>query len=169
MIGDDHDRRAGRRDVDDLADELIRAPVDAFDRVAEFLRERRVERGMRGIEQPEHHVLHAIGRFDHADEEIPVVARELIEDDVRAVVERAEQVVHERLLVDALLTQRVGRLRPAERAVRPEPLVEIRGEARRRGERHRRRVRPEVDGRRVELELVAGVREIERAASRGCG
>ena len=40
-----------------------------------------------------------------------------LEDHLRAVVEGAVEVVHERLLVDAVLVERPGRFGPAERAV----------------------------------------------------
>ena len=58
-----------------LADELIGAPVDALDRVAELRGQRRVVHRVLRIDQPPHHVLHAIGRFDDADEQVPVAAR----------------------------------------------------------------------------------------------
>ena len=66
---------AGADALDDLADELVGAPVDALDRVAEFRRQRRVVQRMLRIDQPPHHVLHAVGGLDHADEQIPVLAR----------------------------------------------------------------------------------------------
>ena len=50
---------------------------------------------------------------------------EAVEDHLRAVVEGAVQVVHERLLVDAVFVERPGGLGPAERPEEAEPVVEI--------------------------------------------
>ena len=64
--------------------------------------------------------------FDHADEQVPLTAsRGAGGITWRAIVERAIQVVHERLLVDAVLVQRPRGFGPAERPIGPEPLVEI--------------------------------------------
>ena len=66
---------AGADALDDLADEVVRLPVDALDRIAVLRGERRVVHRMLRIDQPPHHVLHAVGGLDHADEQIPVPAR----------------------------------------------------------------------------------------------
>ena len=55
--------------------------------------------------------------------------------------------------------QRPRRLRPPERPVIAEALEQVAGERRRRRHRHRRIVRLPVDGRDVELQLVAGVHQ----------
>ena len=81
------------------------------------------------IDQPPHHVLDAIGRLDDADEQVPVAARRAGQDDLGAIVERAIQVVHERLLVHPPFVQRPRRLGPAERPVVAEPLEQLAGEA----------------------------------------
>ena len=104
--------------------------------------------------QPPHHVLHAVGRLDHADEQIPVAGVDAAEDHLRAIVERLVEVLHERLLVHAPFVQRPRRLGPSERPVVAEPLEEIAGERRRRRHRQRRRVRLPVDRRDVQLQLV---------------
>ena len=68
-------RHAGADALDDLADEVVGALVDALDRVAELRRQRGVVERMFRIDQPPHHVLDAVGRLDHADQQIPVLAR----------------------------------------------------------------------------------------------
>ena len=146
--------------LEHFADELIGAPVDAQDRVAKLRRKGGVVHRVFGIEQPPHHVLHAVGRFDDADQQIPVTGIDPAEDDLRAVVERLVEIVHERLFVHAALVQRPRRFGPAERAV-----VAQRG---RRGRRRTTRaheigsggaVRLPVHRRHVELQLVAGVHQ----------
>ena len=115
----------------DLADEIIATAVDALDRIAEFRRERFVVHRMLRVDEPPHHVLDAVGGFDDADEQVPLLRVEPLQDDLRAIVERAEQIVHERLLVEPIFVERPGGLGPAERAIRSEPLIEIgrKGEA----------------------------------------
>ena len=103
---------------DDFADELVALSVDPLDRVAELRGERLVVHRVGRIDQPPHHVLDAIGRLDDADEQVPLLRVDPLQDHLRAVVERAVEILHERLLVDAVFVQRPGRLGPAERPVR---------------------------------------------------
>jgi hypothetical protein len=102
-------------------------------------------------------VLHAVGGLDDADEEVPSFRIDPVQDDLRAVVEGAIEVLHELLLVQAIFVERPGGLRPAERPVGPEPLVQIGGK--RFGKRHCRRriVRLPVHGRDIELQIVIGL------------
>ena len=159
MVGDDHDSRARLEVLEDFADELIGAAVDALDRIAELRRERGVVHRVRRIDEPPHHVLDAVGRFDDADQHVPVAGVDAVEDHLRAIVERLVEVVHERLLVHAALVQRPRRLGPAERAVVAEPIEEVAGERRGRRDRQRRIVRLPVHRRDVELQLVVGVHQ----------
>ena len=105
--------------------------------------------------------------FDHADEQVPLLRVEALENHLRAVVERAIQVVHERLFVDAVFVQRPRGFCPAERSIGSEPFVEVGGE--RCGRRHRRRriVRIPVDGRDIELQIRCRRRSDRTAPSRG--
>ena len=112
MTGD-----AGTDALDDLADEVVGALVDALDRVAELRRQRRVVERMLRIDQPPHHVLHAIGGLDHADQQVPVLGVDALQDHLGAIVEGDHQVVHERLLVHAVFVQRPGRFGPPQRPV----------------------------------------------------
>ena len=72
---------------------------------------------MLGVHEPPHHVLHAIGRFDDADQHVPVARVDAIEDDLGTIVKRLVQVRHERLFVHASFVQWPGRFGPPERPV----------------------------------------------------
>ena len=144
-----------------FADEVVALAVDALDRVAVLRRQRLVVHRVRRIDQPPHHVLHAIGRFDDADQQVPLLGVDPLEDHLRAVVERAVEIVHEDLLVDAVFVERPGRFRPAERAVRAEALVDVGRERRRRRHRRRRVVGPPVHRRDVQLQLRSGADQIQ--------
>ena len=101
-------------------------------------------------------MLDAIGGFDDADEQIPLMRIEPLQDDLRTIVEGAIQVVHERLLVDPILVQRPRGFGPSERTIGAEPLVERGRERRRRRHGRRRIVRLPVDWRHVQLQLGPG-------------
>jgi hypothetical protein len=125
MVGDDEDGGARINPLQYFADELIGAPVHTKDGIAVLCRQRRVVHRMLRVEQPPHHVLHSIGRFDDADEQIPVARVDAAEDHLGAIVERFVEVVHERLLVHPPFVQRPRRLRPPERPVVAKTLEQI--------------------------------------------
>ena len=145
----------------DLADQIVAPSIHVFNRVAESQGCRVVVRRVRGIHQPPHHVLHVIERVDFADEQIPFLRVEALQDDLHAIVERTIKVVHERFLVDQARVERRGRFSPAERAIRADAFEDIGGEARGRRKPRRRPIGTPVDGRCVESERRAGARQAE--------
>ena len=88
--------------------------------------------------KPPHHVLDAVGGLDHADEQVPVPRIDAAQDDLRAVVERSIEVLHERLFVHAAFIERPRRLGPAKRPVVAEALEEVAGKRRWRRDGQRR-------------------------------
>ena len=77
------------------------------------------------VGQPPHHVLHAIGGLDDADEQVPVARVETAEDHLRAVFERAVEVLHIYGFVHSAFIERPCRFRPSKRAIWADALVEL--------------------------------------------
>ena len=112
------------------------------------------------IREAPHHVLDAVGGFDHADEQVPVVRVDAVENHLRPIVEGAVQILHERGFVHPAFVERPRRFGPAERPVSADALVEIACEGWRRRDRQRGSVRLPVHRRHVELQLLPGVDQI---------
>jgi hypothetical protein len=55
--------------------------VDALVSVAQLRRQRGVVERMLLVGEPPHHVLHAVGGLDHADQQIPVLRVDAVQDD----------------------------------------------------------------------------------------
>ena len=154
VVRHDDDLRVGTDSLDDLAHHLVHALVDAQDRVAVLGGGLGVVHRMRLVLESPHHMADAVGGFDDADEQIPPARVEAVHDDLRAIVEGAEQIVHEGLLVDPIFVERPRRFSPAERAEVPKPVVEV---LRERGGRRNRDgwvVRPPVDWRDVQTQIL---------------
>ena len=62
----------GSQALEHLADELVDAAVDAQDRVAVLRGVGLVVHRVRLVDEAPHHVLHAVGRLDDADEQVPL-------------------------------------------------------------------------------------------------
>ena len=118
VVRHDHEDGVLRDLLPQPAHEVVRPAVDLLDRVAVLRGERRVVHRVPRVDEAPHHVGDAVGRLDRGHEEVPVVALQVLEDDLLAVVHGPVGVVEELGLVEpALVEGLVRRLRPPERPV----------------------------------------------------
>ena len=128
VVRDDHQVRARLQVLEHFGDELVGAPVDGFDVTTVLCRKRGVVHRMTLIHEPPHHVLHAVGGFNDADEHIPLARIDAVEDHLGTVVESLVEILHERPLVHASFVERPGRFGPSERPKRAETPEEVTSE-----------------------------------------
>ena len=125
VVGDDHEQSFIVDLLDNAADELVHAVVEFLNHVRALVARNVTRRGMIFFEITPEHVLHAVGRVEHAGAETLLCFAERVEEHAFAVFMVRVALRQERVVVENFFVESPGIFGKAKRRVRTKHFCQI--------------------------------------------